>query len=74
MPYVDGLVATAETVLATPPPTAAATPEEADCIQRWLDLPGTRLIDVDGVWALPAPGAAALRSLVVVPDAPRRGR
>ena len=73
-PYVDGLRATAETVLPTPSPTAAATPEEVGSIQRWLDLPGTRLVDVDGVWVMPAPSAAALGSLVVVPDDPRRGR
>jgi DNA polymerase III subunit epsilon len=65
MPYVEGLVATAETVLAAPPPTAAATPEEVECIQRWLDLPGTRLVDVDGVWVLPATGAGAFSDLLV---------
>jgi DNA polymerase III subunit epsilon len=63
-PYVDALVATAETVTSAPPPLPAATVEETECILRWLDLPGTRLVEVDGVWALPAGGAGGLRGLV----------
>jgi DNA polymerase-3 subunit epsilon len=29
-----------------------------------LETPGTRLVDVDGVWALPAGGAGGLAGLV----------
>ncbi|MBD0292807.1 MAG: DEDD exonuclease domain-containing protein [Jiangellaceae bacterium] len=55
-PSIDALVATAETVTPAPPPLPAASIEEAECVLRWLETPGTRLVDVDGVWALPAAG------------------
>lgn len=58
-PYVDALVATAETVDAAPAPLPAATPEESDCLMRWLAEPGTRLVQIDGTWSLPYPGAAS---------------
>src|SRR5439155_9571991 len=57
-PYVDALVATAETVPGGVGPTPSATAEEMDCILRWLAEPGTRLVDLDGVWCSPAAGAA----------------
>jgi DNA polymerase-3 subunit epsilon len=62
-PYVSALTATAETVTPRTPPLAAATTEEVECILRWLDIPGTRIVDVDGTWTLPAPGAAAYQDL-----------
>lgn len=58
-PYVDTIVATAETVTAAPKPLPAAGAEEVDCVLRWLDLPGTRLVEVDGTWTLPVDSAAA---------------
>jgi DNA polymerase-3 subunit epsilon len=58
-PFVDAIVATAETVAPAPPPLPAATAEETECILRWLETPGTRLVDVQGTWALPARGAGA---------------
>ncbi len=57
-PYVDALVATAETVAPGPGPTPAAVAEETECLLRWLDSPGVRLVRVDGEWCLPAYGAA----------------
>jgi DNA polymerase-3 subunit epsilon len=63
-PYLDALMATAETVVPAPPPLPAATVEEAECVLRWLETPGTRLVEVDGVWALPAGGAGGLTGLV----------
>ncbi|WP_433497120.1 DEDD exonuclease domain-containing protein [Sphaerimonospora sp. CA-214678] len=57
-PYVEALVATAETVSPGPGPTPAAVAEETECLLRWLDSPGVRLVRVDGVWCLPAYGAA----------------
>lgn len=67
-PYVDALVATAETVDAVPPPMPAATAEEAECVLRWLSQPGVRLVDVDGCWSLPAPSAAAYADIVTSAD------
>lgn len=64
-PHVDALVASAETV-ATPPgpgPTPCATSEEMQAILRWLAVPGTRLVRLDGEWASPSSGAARLLSL-----------
>jgi DNA polymerase III subunit epsilon len=63
-PYLEAMVATAETVASAPPPLPAAIVEETECILRWLETPGTRLVDVDGVWALPAGGAGGLAGLV----------
>ncbi len=55
--YVDGLRATAETVLPAIGPTPAATAEESERILRWLESPGVRLVDVVGEWACPVRGA-----------------
>ena len=55
-PFVDALVATAETVLPGPGPLPAATAEEVECVLRWLEQPGTRLVRLEGTWASPAPG------------------
>jgi DNA polymerase-3 subunit epsilon len=60
-PYVDALLATAETVLAGPGPLPAATAEEVECVLRWLELPGTRLVRLDGTFASPAFGAGGRR-------------
>ncbi|GAA0358217.1 DEDD exonuclease domain-containing protein [Microbispora corallina] len=60
VPYVDALVATAETVVPGPGPTPAASAEETECVLRWLDSPGVRLVRVEGDWALPARGAGRL--------------
>jgi DNA polymerase-3 subunit epsilon len=60
-PYVDALVATAETVLPGPGPLPAATAEEVECVLRWLELPGTRLVRLEGTWASPAFGAGGQR-------------
>jgi DNA polymerase III subunit epsilon len=62
--YLEALVATAETVVSAPPPLPAATVEETECILRWLETPGTRLVEIEGVWALPAGGAGGLSGLV----------
>jgi len=70
-PYVDALVATAETVLPGPGPLPAATAEEVECVLRWLERPSTRLVRLDGTWASPARGAGSHRSWL---DAVRDGR
>ncbi|MGI8536526.1 MAG: DEDD exonuclease domain-containing protein [Mycobacteriales bacterium] len=61
-PYVEALVATAETVPTGPGPLPAATAEEVECVLRWLELPGSRLVRLDGTWASPAYGAGGRRA------------
>ncbi|MBO3745592.1 DEDD exonuclease domain-containing protein [Streptosporangiaceae bacterium NEAU-GS5] len=65
VPYVDALVATAETVVPGPGPTPAATAEESECILRWLEGSGVRLVRVEGgTWSLPARGAGRLKGRI----------
>lgn len=61
LPVSDGLLATAEAVTPGHGPTPAASAEETECVLRWLEQPGTRLIALDGTWASPAHGAGAVR-------------
>ncbi|MEO3812360.1 DEDD exonuclease domain-containing protein [Sphaerisporangium sp. B11E5] len=63
-PFVEALLATAETVLPGPGPLPAAVAEESECILRWLDSPGVRLVRVDGVYSLPARGAGRLKERI----------
>ncbi len=70
-PYVDALVATAETVLPAPGPLPAAGAEEVECVLRWLEQPGVRLVRLDGTWSSPARGAGGLRSWLDSADAAR---
>jgi DNA polymerase-3 subunit epsilon len=63
-PYVDALIATAETVAPGPGPTPAASAEETECVLRWLDSPGVRLVQVDGTWSVPAYGAGRLKDRI----------
>jgi DNA polymerase-3 subunit epsilon len=61
-PYVDALLATAETVVPGIGPLPAATAEEVHLVLRWLEQPGTRLVRIRGTWASPAFGAGAQRA------------
>ena len=61
LPFVDAMLATAEHVEPAPGPTPAATAEETECVLRWLDQPGTRIVAVSGQWSSPAHGAGAHR-------------
>jgi len=49
-------------------PTPAATAEETECVLRWLEHSGTRLVALDGTWSCPAYGAGGLRAVVDVAD------
>jgi DNA polymerase-3 subunit epsilon len=71
-PYVDALLATAETVTPGPGPLAAAGAEEMEQVLRWLDQPGTRLVALDGTWCSPARGAGRLREWLGAADAGRQ--
>jgi len=61
-PYVDALLATAETVVTRPGPLPSATAEEVECVLRWLETPGTRLVRLTGTFASPARGAGGSRA------------
>ncbi|TXL62809.1 DEDD exonuclease domain-containing protein [Aeromicrobium terrae] len=54
--WVDALLATAETVDAGYGPIPAATAEETECLLRWLDTPGLRM--VRGAWSSPLESGA----------------
>jgi DNA polymerase III subunit epsilon len=71
-PAVDALLKTAETVLPDGGPLPAASAEETECILRWLDEPGTRLVELDGQWASPAHGANRWRAWLERGNAGRR--
>ncbi len=60
-PYVAALKSTAETVLPGPGPLPAAGAEEVECVLRWLETPGCRMVECEGTWASPAFGAAGQR-------------
>jgi hypothetical protein len=55
------MVASAEVVAPAPGPTPACSAEETECVLRWLERPGTRLIAIDGTWASPVHGAGRVR-------------
>jgi DNA polymerase-3 subunit epsilon len=59
-PWVEALLATGEAVEAGVGPLPASTAEETECILRWLDSPGVRLVRLQGAWASPARGAGGL--------------
>ena len=67
-PFVDALIATAETVLPTAGPLPAATAEEVSLVLRWLEQRGTRLVRLEGEWASPAHGSAAHRGWLDVAE------
>jgi DNA polymerase-3 subunit epsilon len=58
MPVVEAMLATADSVDGSRPPLA----EETECILRWLEEPGTRLVLASRPWAMPAFGAGGLRA------------
>jgi DNA polymerase III subunit epsilon len=62
MPYIEAMRQTAEVVAPPLGPEPAAHPEETELVLRWLETPGTRLVDVDGHWTCPVGGAAAARA------------
>lgn len=60
-PHADALLSTAEQVEVGHGPLPCASAEEAERILAWLELPGTRLVELEGVWASPAFGAGGPR-------------
>ncbi|MGI8880815.1 MAG: DEDD exonuclease domain-containing protein [Jatrophihabitans sp.] len=64
MPIVESLVATADAVTPGPGPLRDALAEETECVLRWLEESGTRLVATSEPWVCPAFGAGRLRSLL----------
>lgn len=59
MPYVAALRASAEVVPAPSVPGESALPDETELLLRWLEEPGTRIVDITGTWTCPVGGAAS---------------
>lgn len=57
---LPGLLATAESVPHGDGRGLRAVVEETECLLRWLESPGTRLLDLDGRWSCPRHGAEGL--------------
>ncbi|MGZ4624162.1 MAG: DEDD exonuclease domain-containing protein [Blastococcus sp.] len=58
-----GLLATAETP-SGPDGELAATVDETELVLRWMEKPGTRLVELSGTLACPAPGTGAYSSFL----------
>ena len=67
----SSLVATAESVVPGFGPTPAASAEETECVLRWLEQPGVRLVSMTGTWACPAFGAGGVALWAEAADAGR---
>jgi DNA polymerase-3 subunit epsilon len=70
---LEGLLATAETP-DTPAGEPAASVEETELVLRWLEKPGTRLVQLTGTLASPAPGTGAYSAFLARVEAGRAGR
>jgi DNA polymerase-3 subunit epsilon len=66
------LLRTAETP-AGPDHELAASVDETELVLRWMEKPGTRLVEVDGVLACPAPGTGAFSGFLDRVEAGRAG-
>ena len=60
---LPGLLATAETVTG-PDEELATTVDETELVLRWMEKPGTRLVQLTGVLASPAPGTGPFTSFL----------
>ena len=56
--FIAALRESAEYVERPQAPVPAATYEETEKILRWMEQPGVRIVDIDGVWICPVGGAA----------------
>ena len=68
---IEAMTSTADAVEPGPGPLPAALAEESECILRWLEEPGTRLVHASRAWALPAHGAGGLGSYLATDSARR---
>ena len=70
---LEGLLATAETTLG-PEGELAASVDETELVLRWMEKPGTRLVQVDGTLACPVPGTGGYTAFLDRVEAGRAGR
>jgi DNA polymerase-3 subunit epsilon len=70
---LPGLLATAETPTG-PADEPAASVDETELVMRWIEKPGTRLVQVEGVLACPAPGTGAYSRFLALVEAGHAGR
>jgi DNA polymerase-3 subunit epsilon len=70
---LTGLLATAETP-AGPDDEAAASVDETELVLRWMEKPGTRLVELTGTLASPAPGTGAYNRFLAQVEHGRPGR
>ena len=68
-----GLLATAETPTG-PDDELAASVDETELILRWMEKPGTRLVELTGTLASPAPGTGAFSAFLARVEAGRTDR
>ncbi|CAA9214342.1 MAG: DNA polymerase III epsilon subunit [uncultured Blastococcus sp.] len=70
---LPGLMATAETLVGTDD-GLAATVDETELIMRWMEKPGTRLVELTGTLACAAPGTGAFTGFLNRVETGRSGR
>jgi DNA polymerase-3 subunit epsilon len=73
MPFVEALLATAETVLPVNRPLPCATAEETERVLAWLERPRTRMVSISAPWVCPANGAERWRAVLDTVEAGRSG-
>ena len=71
--YLAGLLLTAETPTG-PDDELAASVDETELILRWMEKPGTRLVELTGTLASPAPGTGAFNAFLARVEAGRAER
>jgi DNA polymerase III subunit epsilon len=67
---LPGLLATAETPTG-PDDELAATVDETELVLRWMEKPGTRLVELAGVLACPVPGTGAYTAFLARAESSR---
>ena len=70
---LPGLLATAETP-AGPDDEPAASVDETELVLRWMEKPGSRLVELTGTLASPAPGTGTFSAFLARVEAGRAGR
>jgi DNA polymerase-3 subunit epsilon len=70
---LEGLLATAETPTG-PDDEPAASVDETELVMRWMERPGTRLVQVTGTLACVAPGTGAYSAFLARVEAGHAGR
>ena len=70
---LSGLRATAETLPGTDDEQVTSV-DETELVLRWMEKPGTRLVEVTGTLACPAPGTGAFNAFLARIESGRTGR